>query len=239
MKTLVGIPAYNAERRIEETIERVLAQKVDGVVVVNDGSKDNTLKILDKIIKKHSKVHIITQENKGYGGAHKTMLDYFKHSNFDYFVMLHADGQHFPEEMPPMVAELENGADVVLGSRALGDMIGGGMPYHKWFGNRVLTFIENLSFNTHISSFHCGYKACNKKTVNTLDFENMTSDFHFDSEFLAMTVKNKLKLVEVPITTVYFNDGVSNVKIIKYTYSILEFILKYKIAQIKNYFKKK
>lgn len=239
MKTLVGIPAYNAELRIEETIERVLKQKVDGLVVVNDGSKDNTAQILDKIAKKHSKVHIITQENKGYGGAHKTLLNYFKHSDFDYFVILHADGQHSPEEMVPMVAELEKGADVVLGSRALGDMIGGGMPYHKWFGNRVLTFIENLFFNTHISSFHCGYKACNKNAVNILDFQTMTSDFHFDSEFLVRTAKSKLKLVEVPITTIYFNDGVSNVKIIKYTYSILEFIFKYQLARVKNHFKKK
>ena len=133
--------------------------------------------------------------------------------------------------------ELDDGADVVLGSRALGDMLGGGMPYYKWFGNRVLTFMENIFFNTHISSFHCGYKACNKKTVNTLDYKNMTSDFHFDTEFLVKTVKNKLNLAEVPITTIYYNDGVSNVKVIKYTLSILKFMFAYRLKQIKNYFK--
>lgn len=237
MKVFVGIPAYNAEKRIQETIERSLKQQVYGVVVVNDGSKDSTSKILDSLATKNKKIHIINQSNKGYGGAHKTLLDAFRDSDADYFIMLHADGQHAPEEMGPMIKALDEGADVVLGSRALGDMLGGGMPYYKWFGNRVLTFMENIFFNTHISSFHCGYKACNKKAVNTLDYKNMTSDFHFDTEFLVETVKNKFNLAEVPITTIYYNDSFSNVKVIKYTLSILKFMFEYRWKQIKNHFK--
>jgi len=225
MKVLVGIPAYNAETRIEETIRRSLRQGVGGVLVVDDGSTDRTAQILDRLAAHEASITVIHQRNRGYGGAHKTILAAFERSAADVLVVLHGDGQHAPEEMERLLEALREGADVVLGSRALGHMLRGGMPLYKYVGNRVLTFIENVVFGTHISSFHCGYKACKREAAGAVPYHGMTDGFHFDGQFLVATCERGLKLAQVPVTTIYYRDGVSHLKPMRYLAEIGEFIL--------------
>lgn len=226
-RVLVGIPAYNAEVRVEETIRKTLREGVSGVLVVDDGSTDRTSEILDRLAAEEPSVIVIHQRNRGYGGAHKTILAGFERSDADALVVLHGDGQHAPEEMGRLIEALRAGADVVLGSRALGNMLQGGMPLYKYVGNRVLTFLENLVFGTRISSFHCGFKACNRVAARAVPYDVMTDGFHFDGQFLVATCERGLKLAQVPVTTIYYPDGVSHLRPMGYLADIAEFIVSY------------
>jgi len=126
-----------------------------------------------------------------------------------------------------MLHALRAGADVVLGSRALGNMLEGGMPYYKYVGNRVLTWIENLAFGTRISSFHCGFKACNRKSVAEIPYRQLTDGYHFDGQFMVVASKRGLRLEQLPVTTIYYADGVSNLRGGPYLLEIFAFIFQY------------
>ena len=138
---------------------------------------------------------------------------------------LPAPRKYAPEEMERLLGAMREGADVVLGSRALGNMLRGGMPLYKYVGNRVLTFVENAVFGTHISSFHCGFKACSRAAAGAVPYHGMTDGFHFDGQFLVATCERGLKLAQVPVTTIYHRDGVSHLKPLRYVSEIMEFIL--------------
>jgi len=224
LRVMVGIPAYNVEQRLEDTVRRVLRELVTCVVIVDDGSTDGTPSIVDRL-SREDRVTVIHQANQGYGAVHKRLLDEFLRRDDDYFVMVHGDGQHAPEEMVNLVRALRGGADVVLGSRALGDMRGGGMPLYKFMGNRVLTRLENAVFGTQITSFHCGYKACNRRSVVEVRYHDMTDGFHFDGQFLVATCKLGLKLAQVPVTTIYHPDGVSHLRALPYLLEVIEFMI--------------
>jgi glycosyltransferase involved in cell wall biosynthesis len=224
-RVMVGIPAYNEERRIEDTVRRVLRQAVASVLVVDDGSTDGTASILDRLAREHPSLAVVHQANRGYGSTHKMLLAAFRASDADWFVLLHGDGQHAPEEMGALLGALRGGADVVLGSRALGDMRAGGMPLYKYLGNRVLTFVENGVFGTRISSFHCGFKACNRSTAIAVPYHGRTDGFHFDGAFLVAACKTGLKLAQVPVTTIYHPDGTSHLRPMPYLLEILRFMV--------------
>ena len=224
-RVMVGIPAHNEERRIEDTCRRVLRQAVASVLVVDDGSTDRTPSILDRLAREHAALTVVHQPNRGYGATHKTLLDAFRESDADAFVLLHGDGQHVPEEIGSLLDALRGGADVVLGSRALGDMRAGGMPLYKYLGNRVLTYVENGVFGTRISSFHCGFKACNRAAALAVPYHGLTDGFHFDGAFLVAACKTGLKLAQVPVTTIYHPDGTSHLRPMPYLLEILHFMV--------------
>jgi glycosyltransferase involved in cell wall biosynthesis len=224
-RVMVGIPAHNEERRIEDTVCRVLRQGVGSVLVIDDGSTDGTASILDRLAREHVALSVVHQANRGYGSTHKTLLDAFLASDAEWFVLLHGDGQHAPEEMGVLLEALRGGADVVLGSRALGDMRAGGMPLYKYLGNRVLTFVENGVFGTRISSFHCGFKACSRGAAFAVPYRGLTDGFHFDGAFLVASCQTGLKLAQVPVTTIYHPDGTSHLRPMPYLLEILRFMV--------------
>jgi len=222
---MVGIPAFNEGRRIEDTVRRVLRQGVTSVLVVDDGSTDATASVLDRLAREHSALAVLHQPNRGYGATHKVLLDAFLDSDAEWFVLIHGDGQHVPEEIGLLLQALREGADVVLGSRALGDMLAGGMPLYKYVGNRVLTFLENGVFGTDISSFHCGFKACHRGAALAVPYRELTDGFHFDGAFLVASCKTGLKLAQVPVTTIYHADGTSHLRPIPYLFEVLRFMV--------------
>src|SRR3989344_1083221 len=149
MKIVVTIPAYNVAKYIETVVIRVLHQNfVDKIIIVDDCSRDSTYEIIRNLQEKHNKVKAIHHKNNmGYGGAQKTLYSVALEDGADIIVLLHADGQHLPEELPMLLEPLKNGeCDIVVGSRALGHMLRGGMPLYKFIGNKLLTFFENFAF---------------------------------------------------------------------------------------------
>ncbi len=209
-KVVVVMPAYNAQHTIEKTWREVVAHDVvDMVIVVDDASQDDTMKLaqgLDKVIAhRHPK-------NLGYGGNQKTCYMEALRDGADIVIMLHPDGQYDPAILPEMVKPIAEGrADMVLGSRMMipGGAAKGGMPVWKQIANRFLTTCENLAMGRHFTECHTGYRAYSRKFLETVPFLRNANGFVFDTEVIFQAVHFGLPVVEVPISTRYFADASS------------------------------
>ena len=140
-KVVVVMPAYNAAKTLRITYDAIPMENVDHVILVDDGSSDETLKIAKEL---HLEVFVHAR-NFGYGGNQKTCYTEALKAGADIVVMLHPDYQYDPKLLPNVVAPIKAGeADVVLGSRFMsGNVVQQGMPWWKYLGNRFLTRLEN------------------------------------------------------------------------------------------------
>lgn len=245
-KTVVLIPAYNAGKTITRVIERIPNNVADEIIVVNDGSVDDTQAVLERI----PSVRIITHpENRGYGATQITLYAAALKSGADFIAIMHADGGHFPEELPLILAPLRDGsADVVAGSRTvgllreakplcgsrtLGAMFRGAMPPHTFAANLALTWLANLAFRTNYNSFHCGFRAYTKEALARIPFATLTQGYLFDTASLMESHVLGLRISEVSISTHYDKDAGSNVNSIRYGLEILLFIFKRRLRMTK------
>ncbi|MCK5282721.1 MAG: glycosyltransferase family 2 protein [Nanoarchaeota archaeon] len=236
MKIFIVMPAYQAAKTIISVFERIPKEfynKVHTIVVVNDGSTDKTEEIVLNLKKKYDKIKLISHEkNKGYGAAQKTGFNEILNQNADIGILLHSDGQYAPELLPKVSAPLENGsADVVIGSRILGrGALKGGMPLHKYIGNKMLTAIENIAYGMNISEYHTGYMLYSKKALEKIPFNKLSDTFHFDGEMIMMSGKKKLVIKEIPIPTRYAEEK-SHLNAMTYGIDVLKIIWKYKTGK--------
>jgi glycosyltransferase involved in cell wall biosynthesis len=205
---VVVMPAYNAARTLAATWQAIPVNAVDEVILVDDGSVDATLDVAAKLpIRTLPLPH-----NVGYGGNQKTCYLEALRIGADIVVMLHPDGQYNPALIPEMVAPIAGGeADMVLGSRLLipGGARAGGMPLYRYVSNRVLTTIENRALGTSFSELHTGYRAYNRKFLETVPFLRNSNDFVFDTQIIAQAIAFGLRVMEVPIETRYFPEASS------------------------------
>ena len=126
--------------------------------------------------------------------------------------MLHPDGQYDPSFLGQLVDAVRvGGADVVLGSRLMdpGGARRGGMPLWKLLANRFLTRCENAVLDQDLAEYHTGYRAYSRRFLETVPFLRNSNDFAFDSEILVQAVHFGFDIVELPVTTRYFNDASS------------------------------
>jgi glycosyltransferase involved in cell wall biosynthesis len=207
-RVLVVMPAYNAGRTLLDTWGAIPADLVDEVLLVDDNSRDDTLKVAAGLpIRTIGLPH-----NVGYGGNQKTCYLEALRLGAEVIVMVHPDGQYDPVLLPDLVAPVLAGeADLVLGSRMLipGGARAGGMPLYRYFSNKALTAIENLMLGTHHSELHTGYRAYSRRFLETVPFMRNSDNFVFDTELIAQAVAFDQRIVEVPITTRYFPEASS------------------------------
>jgi glycosyltransferase involved in cell wall biosynthesis len=227
------MPAYNAGATIEKVFSRIPEQakkRIQRYVVVNDGSTDNTDKVLTRLRDQiPNLIHLNHETNRGYGAAEKTLLNYVTSKGADMAVLLHSDGQYSPEKIPDMIKYLdEDQADVVQGSRMLnGGAIQGGMPLYKFVANKCLTAAENWAFGMKMAEYHSGYMVYSRKALLAIPFNKFSNSFEFDLEMMVMAKIKGLKIAEVPIPTIYA-DEVSHLKPIQYGFDVLSVIFDYK-----------
>jgi len=229
LKVCIVIPAYNAETTLEQVFSRIPDGEYHRIIVVDDGSTDHTA----DIARKHGVELLRHEYNRGYGAAQKTGYRRALELGADLTVLLHADAQYAPEEMPSLIkAAVDQDADIVLGSRVLGgEMLEGGMPLIRYIGNRLLTKIENLTLGTDISEFHTGYRVYTSRALKALNFEDYTDNFHFDSEILIEAKEKGFRIVEVPISTRYAGER-SYLNPVTYGIQVLLLILRYKLRSL-------
>lgn len=168
-KIVVVLPAYNAERTLERTYAEIPFDIVDDVILVDDHSSDDTVRVAAKLGIKHIIVH---EKNSGYGANQKTCYKAALELGADIIVILHPDYQYTPHLIPAMVSIISNGLyPVVLGSRILGKgALAGGMPKYKYMANRLLTFVENLLLNQKLSEYHTGFRAYAREVLEKSPF---------------------------------------------------------------------
>jgi len=207
-KIIVVMPAYNAEKTLETTFREIPFALVDDVIVVDDASKDNTSEIAKKIGIKHVIKH---EKNKGYGGNQKTCYNTALELGADIVIMVHPDYQYTPKLIPSMCYLLADGLfHVVMGSRILGKgALKGGMPFYKYFFNRILTFTQNFIIGQKLSEYHTGYRAFTKEVLQNINYNANSDDFVFDNQMLTQIFYAGYEIAEITCPTKYFTDASS------------------------------
>ena len=206
-KVVVVMPAYNAAKTLHMTYADLPRNVVDLVIVVDDGSSDETARIARDL----GLELFIHDRNYGYGANQKTCYREALRAGADIVVMVHPDYQYDPTLLPEIIRPIEEGtADVVLGSRLMGiHPIRQGMPWWKYYSNRFLTGLENWVFGLRLSEYHTGYRAFRRQVLESVNLQMDSDKFIFDQEILAQIVNVKMRITEVPVPTRYFAQASS------------------------------
>jgi glycosyltransferase involved in cell wall biosynthesis len=232
-KLAIVIPAYNAGKTIEQVFARIppaVHPHVVHYIVVNDGSTDDTADVLQRLLLRFPHLVVLDHGvNRGYGVAEKTLLRYAVGTEAEVVILLHADGQYAPEQIPNLVEPFETAqADIVQGSRMMEGRaaLHGGMPFYKYVANRALTALENLTFGLRLAEYHSGYMLYSQRALQTIPFEKLADNFCFDQEMLIMARIKGLKIVQRPIPT-HYGDEVSHLRPVRYGLNVLALVWAY------------
>ncbi len=196
-KIIVGMPAYNEEKYIGSIVLQA-RQHASEVIVVDDGSTDNTVRISQlagaTVIK-----HL---DNKGYGATIQDILIEARKRNPAVLVILDADAQHDPEEIPVLVEAVFNGADLVIGSRKiLKDKI----PAYRKIGQKVISYLSGFLSGKKLSDTESGFRAYSSRALNVL--EPKEKGMAVSAEIISEATKKGLRITEVPVSIIYTGDG--------------------------------
>jgi len=205
-RIVVVMPAYNAEKTLEQTVSE-LPETVDVKVLVDDSSSDQTLLIAERL-KLKTFVH---DRNYGYGRNQQTCYREALAAGADVVVMVHPDYQYTPLLVTPIAGMVASGVyDVVLGSRIIGrGALKGGMPYYKYVFNRFLTAFQNLLLGAKLSEYHTGFRAFSREVLLKLPLCENSDGFVFDNEVLAQCIYFGFRIGEISCPTKYFKEASS------------------------------
>lgn len=206
-KVVVVMPAYNAARTLRMTYTELPHDTVDMVILVDDGSTDDTVAVARELNLKL----FLHDRNYGYGANQKTCYAEALRAGAEIIVMVHPDYQYDPSLLPQIIAPIHEGeADVVLGSRLKsGAALRSGMPWWKYISNRFLTGVENWTFDLELSEYHTGYRAYRREVLETVNFTLNADKFIFDQEIICQIVEAGFRIAEVPVPTRYFAEASS------------------------------
>ena len=196
MKLSVVIPVYNEAQNIEEIVKRVRSSKLAWeIVVVDDGSRDGTREVLQKLDGQDGLRVILHERNQGKGAAVRTGL---QAARGDILLIQDADLEYSPHDYPALLQPIEEGiADVVYGSRFLGGPRRVAMFWHM-IANQLLTLMTNILYNTILSDMETGYKVFRREVIEGMRLRS--SRFDFEPEFTAKVLKRRYRIYEVPIS---------------------------------------
>jgi glycosyltransferase involved in cell wall biosynthesis len=202
----VVMPAYNAEKTLEKTVQE-LSDVVDIKILVDDSSNDGTA-ALSRQLGVQTFVH---DANYGYGRNQQTCYREALAAGADIVVMVHPDYQYTPSLVPAMAGMIASGVyDMVLGSRILGaGARKGGMPLYKYIANRFLTAFQNLFLGVKLSEYHTGFRAFSRELLETLPLLENSDDFVFDNQMIAQAVMFGFRIGEISCPTKYFKEASS------------------------------
>jgi glycosyltransferase involved in cell wall biosynthesis len=228
-KVVVVMPAYNAEKTLERTLDDIPRDWVDEILLVDDSSRDGTVDLARKLGLRV----VVHPENRGYGGNQKTCYTEALKLGADIMIMVHPDHQYDPTVIPHLVTPLlADSCDAVFGSRMLGGRpLEGGMPKWKYLANIYLTAVENATFYMYLTEYHSGLRAYSRRYLETVNFPANSDDFVFDSEIIAQGVLHNMRIREIPIETRYFAEAsqIGLGRSIVYGLSILKTLAKFKL----------
>lgn len=207
-KITVVMPAYNAAKTLEKTYRDIPKNVADKVIVVDDDSRDKTVRIARKLGLKT----FVHPKNLGYGGNQKTCYWEALKSKPDIVVMVHPDYQYDATLTGELIKPILDGRfDIMLGSRVRSrrEVLEGGMPFYKYLGNRFLTILENIVLGLNLSEYHTGFRAFTNSVLQTLPFQRFSNDFVFDQEILITAVAAGFRIGEIPVPVRYFPEASS------------------------------
>ena len=207
-KVVIVLPAYNAAKTLPQTIADIPEAYRKDVILVDDCSKDDTVKVAEGLglkVVRHEK-------NTGYGGNQKTCYRLALAAGADIVVMVHPDYQYNPKVVPHLAGVIENNiCDVMLGSRirTRRETLAGGMPVYKYISNRALSLFCNVATGENLGEWHSGMRAYSAKVLRTIPWEGNSDDFIFDMQFLAQASHFGMRMGDIPVETKYFAEASS------------------------------
>ena len=198
LKLIAAIPAYDEEKYIG-TIVLKTRQYVDEVIVVDDGSTDSTSSVASlagATVIRHDK-------NKGKGAAIQSILAEARKKNPDILILLDADFQHDPDEIPILIRPIiSDGFDLAIGSR---EQQRGKIPRYRRIGQRVLSYFSRILSKEKVIDSECGYRALSARAIAELKLRQ--KGFAIETEMIAAATEKGLKITEVPISAIYTKDS--------------------------------
>ncbi len=222
-KIVILIPAYNEEKYINNVINQCIQYNMD-IIIVDDGSSDNTLSIINSIPKpKNCKIILIKHpKNLGKGKSLKTGFSYIVKNNYDGTITLDADGQHDVKEISKFLKKIKKeNPDLIVGNR-LGDTKN--MPFIRLFTNVFTSWIISLISGKRIRDVQSGYRYISSDILKNINIE--TGNFDTEPEILIKAGWLDYKITNIPIKTIYHKDFVSHVNPIKDTIKFFKLVLR-------------
>jgi glycosyltransferase involved in cell wall biosynthesis len=232
MKLSVVIPAYNAARHIDAVLERVarlVSSGLSHVVVVDDGSSDDTAERVARHAPSAFRLELVRRaKNGGYGAAMKQGLALLATGAPELVACIHADGQYAPEALPGLIRELTaRKLDLLQGSRiASGTALRGGMPLYKFVGNALLNRIENRTLELSLTDYHSGYLVYGPRAL-ALPLHRLSDSFDFDLEVIASARAQGLSVGEAAVPT-HYGDEISHLNPLTYGLRVLRVLWNYR-----------
>ena len=197
MHLSVLVPLFNEQATIQQVLTKLLKQAaVKEIIVVDDGSTDDSAKLARKLAKKHRQLQLLQKPNGGKGSAIRYGL---AQATGDYVLIQDADLEYDPEDIPKLLEPVLKGrAEVVYGSRFLGAH--SNLLFWHRFGNNFLNFLINILYNTTLSDMETGYKLAPTELLKSL---NLTAQrFDLEPEITCKILKRGIRVYEVPINYV-------------------------------------
>ncbi len=196
--TYIVLPAYNEATRIRPVIESI-AEKGYNMVIVNDGSSDNTLEVILESKKKYpDKIHLYSLIlNRGVGIATQAGFEAVLKFKPKYIVSMDSDGQHSPDDLDNVIEPLVSGrAEAVIGVRPLEDM-----PRSRGFANNVMNVLTRIFYGVDVSDSQTGFRALTFDALNQITIN--ARGYLISSEFIREINDNEIPFEEVTIQTIY------------------------------------
>jgi len=217
-RTLAIIPCCNEEITIGSVVLKA-KQYVDEVLVIDDGSTDDTAKIATNA----GAIVISHKQNLGKSAGIRTGFKYAIANDFDYVVTVDGDGQHNPDEIPVVLENvIQNGHDISIGYRAGKNTE---MPYWRKIGKRVLDYTTSFGSGGHVRDSQCGFRAFNKKAVNGLVSKLDGNAFSVESEQLVKANDLGLAVGNTPVTCKYKELETSTINPASHGISVLSYAI--------------
>ena len=214
-KIIVAMPAYNEQKYIGSVVLQA-KRYADEVIVIDDGSSDRTSKIAE-----FAGANVIQhQDRKGKGVAIQSIFTAAKKRDPDILVILDADSQHDPNEIPSLIAGISEGFDLVIGSRKMQKK--GNIPGYRRVGQNVLSYFTHIISKKRLSDTESGFRAFSKKAISEIQLKE--TGFAIETEMISEATAKNLRVKEVPISVIYTQDG-STINPVKHGFGVLNRIM--------------
>ncbi len=196
-KIAAAIPAFNEEEYIGTVVLKT-RQYVDETIVVDDGSTDQTA----NVARLAGATVIQHNQNKGYGASIQTLLAEAKKKDISILVLLDADSQHNPDEIPELIKPISEGFDLVIGSR---EQQGANIPFYRRIGQKVISYFSGILSGKKLYDSECGFRVFSKRAIALLELKE--NGMSISAETIANAAEKGLKITERPVTIRYTRDG--------------------------------